>query len=285
MNRAKRLLGIALVSAALLCGLCAPAVSWSEEGQVRPSLTIYAYPQVRWGTDDRTIYSFDFLVPLWQTERDILFFNPKFSLDDQKGSEVNLGFGYRHLVFSDRVILGVNGYYDSRNTGWDTRHEQAGLGAEVMTEWVTGRFNGYFAVSGPVFGGTGDPDYTFRDVGIYRTAGSIEEALSGFDGEIGFKVPYLSDYVETWVYAGGYHFEGDYVDPVDGFSSRIEVIPTDFLRLNFEYRNDTVNGDEYYGEVALAIPFSVEELYRGRNPFAGLGEPFGGDSSAERTAR
>ena len=174
-------------------------------------------------------------------------------------------------------ILGVNGYYDSRHTGWGTRHEQAGLGAEVMTEWVTGRFNGYFAVSGPIFGGTGDPDYTFRDVGIYRTAGSIEEALSGFDGEIGFKVPYLSDYVETWVYAGGYHFEGDYVDPVDGFSSRIEVIPTDFLRLNFEYRNDTVRGDEYYGELALAIPFSVEELDPGRNPFAGLGGRLGGD--------
>ncbi len=218
-------------------------------------------------------------MPLYQGDRNILFFNPRYSATDLDAHEVNLGLGYRHLLFSDRAVLGLNAYYDTRKTGWDTYHDQWGIGAEVMTERVTGRLNGYFAISEPRVGGPIDPGSTtaFRDLGIYFVGGRVEETLSGFDGEIGFKIPYLSKYVETWAYAGGYHFEGKYVTPVDGFSSRIEVIPTDFLRLGFEYRNDNISGDQLYGEVAVAVPFSIENLVKGDNPFAGIGTRFGGE--------
>ncbi len=269
----KRLLGIACVLTALALPVSGAAAEDTDD------LSVYFRPAVRFGTDDRTITSFDLLVPFWQGDKSILFFNPRYSLDDRDGSEVNFGFGYRHLLFSDEVILGVNGYYDCRWTGWGTRHEQVGLGAEVMTDWVTGRFNGYFAVTGPRIGAVGSPGnaYTFRDVGIYFDGGAVEETLSGFDGELGFKVPYLSDYMETWVYAGGYHFSGDYVDDVNGFSSRIEVVPTDFLRFGFAYRNDNLSGDEYYGEAAVTVPFSVDNLVKGKNPFAGIRSHLGGD--------
>ena len=100
----------------------------------------------------------------------------------------------------------------------------------------------------------------------------MEEPLTGFDYEAGVRIPWVSNYVETWAYAGGYHFFGRYVPDVNGVSARIEAMPTDFLTVNFEYRNDNVNHDEYYGEVAFEVPFSIENLVTGRNPFEGIGD-------------
>jgi hypothetical protein len=270
---------LALMTLMLIGALSLPAFAAEKSQAGNSPWTIYTNSQVRWGSNDRTIFTLDVLVPLYQGEKNILFFNSRLNKDDRQGSEVNLGFGYRHLLFSDKAVLGVNGYYDARWTGWGTRHEQVGIGAEVMTEWVTGRMNGYFALTDPQISGMTGPSsgYYFRDIGLYTGSGSLEETLGGFDGEVGFKIPYLSKYVETWVYAGGYHFQGDYVNDVNGFSSRVEVIPTDFLRLNFEYRNDTLNHDQYYGEVAVAVPFSIENLLSGKNPFEGIGSHIGGE--------
>jgi hypothetical protein len=270
----KRSFALILVTCALFAFLPVPGNA-ADNGK-DPS--IYFRPGVRFGSDDRTITTFDFLVPFWQGEKNILFFNPRYSFDNRDGSEVNFGFGYRHLLFADHAVLGINGYYDCRWTGWGTRHEQLGLGAEVMTGSFTGRFNGYFPVTDTQIGPpSGISGYYFRDVGIYTGTGSIEETLGGFDGELGVKVPYLSKYLETWVYAGGYHFEGDYVRDVNGFSTRLEVIPTDFLRLGFEYRNDTLAGNQYFGEAAVTVPFSIDNLVKGKNPFAGIGKHFGGE--------
>ena len=36
-----------------------------------------------------------------------------------------------------------------------------------------------------------------------------EVPTSGVDGEIGVRVPFVSDYCETWVYGGGYYFTDD----------------------------------------------------------------------------
>jgi len=272
--RLTRSFALVLLTCALFAFL--PLPSNAADNGTDPS--IYFRPGVRFGSDDRIITSFDLLIPFWQGEKNILFFNPRYSFDNRDGSEVNLGFGYRHLLFSDRAVLGINGYYDCRWTGWGTRHEQVGLGAEVMTDRVTARFNGYFPVTGPQIGPpSGTSGYYFRDVGVYLGTGSIEETLGGFDGEVGFKVPYLSRYLETWVYAGGYHFEGDYVKDVNGFSSRVEIVPTDFLRLGFEYRNDNLSGNQYFGEAAVTVPFSIDNLVKGKNPFEGIGKHLGGD--------
>jgi len=82
--------------------------------------------------------------------------------------------------------------------------------------------------------------------------------------------------VETWLYGGGYHYHGDYVGPINGWTARLEVIPTDFLRLSYEYRNDNTNHGEHHGEVSFEVPFSVENLFAGKNPFEGLGKRLSG---------
>jgi hypothetical protein len=252
--------------------------------------TIYFHPGVRFGTDNRTLYIMDFLVPLYQGDKNILFFNPRFTPNDQDGWETNLGFGYRHLLFNDKLILGGNFYYDRRHTGWGTNHEQIGFGFEAMTEInrnlaLTARFNYYIPMSDAIVanGITGTPlGYYLEEDGIYQIyddatlTRTVEEPLGGYDGEIGVRVPFVSDYVETWVYGGGYHYWGNYIEQVNGWTARLELVPTDFVKLSYEYRYDNISHGEHYGEVMFEIPFSIENLYAGKNPFAGIGKRFSG---------
>ncbi len=55
--------------------------------------TIHFRPGISWGTDNRTLYILDFLVPLYQDEKNILFVNTKYTPNDLNGWEVNLGLG------------------------------------------------------------------------------------------------------------------------------------------------------------------------------------------------
>jgi hypothetical protein len=135
----------------------------------------------------------DFLVPLYQGDKNILFANPKYTPNDQEGWEVNLGLGYRHMLFDDSVIIGLNGFFDRRKTPWGSIHEQWGVGAEAMAELpvgeinlgLTGRFNYYRPITSARIETTmGDPDgYIFMGNGIYSSYGeldaTIEEPLTG----------------------------------------------------------------------------------------------------------
>ncbi len=143
---------------------------------------------------------------------------------------------------------------------------------EIKGIGLTGRIN-YYQPFDKVRKGE-DSAYAFYGNGIYGAG--VEEAMTGLDYEAGVRIPFVSNYVETWAYAGGYNFFGSHVPDVNGFSARIEAIPTDFMRLNFEYRNDNVDHDQFYGEVAFEVPFSVGNLVTGKNPFEGLGSRIGG---------
>jgi len=257
---------------------------------------IYFHPGVRFGTDDRVIGFYDVLVPLYLSDDSILFINPRFSHDSLDGHEWNLGGGYRHILWKDQLMLGVNAYYDIKKHGMSGKYfDQWGMGFEAMGEFdnvlaeggglgLTGRFNFYIPLSGSKSAGgagvgAGGGGYIFHSLGIYigtGGGGSVYEPLCGLDYELGMRIPYLSNYVETWAYAGGYHYQGRESGSLDGFCGRIEVIPADFLVLDFEYRNDNRYGDEFYGEVKVEVPFSIGNLVTGENPFDGLGSRFGG---------
>lgn len=108
------------------------AFSATNDNGIDKPWTIYYRPGVRFGSDDRTLYINDFLIPIYQDPKNILFNNTKFTPNDQDGWEVNVGLGYRRLFLDNKLILGINGFYDQRKTPWGTFHEQWGVGAEVM---------------------------------------------------------------------------------------------------------------------------------------------------------
>ena len=187
-----------------------------------------------------------------------------------------MGVGYRHLLANDKLILGGNLFYDGRKSYTGNDFHQIGLGAEVLTEWVNARVNGYISLSDAKESDRWR-EYYFGSTSLnYSWAYSLEEPMSGLDYEIGFKIPGLSNYVETWVYGGGYNYFSDYTDDMAGWSARVEVIPTDFVKLNFTVRDDNLRDTEYAGEVALELPFSIENLVAGKDPFEGIGDVFKG---------
>lgn len=99
-----------ILNIVVLCICFSTALADTKKIEEDPVWTIHFRPGIRWGTDDRTLYVLDFLIPLYQGEKNILFANTKFTPNDQDGWELNLGMGYRHLLFDDSVILGINAF-------------------------------------------------------------------------------------------------------------------------------------------------------------------------------
>lgn len=236
---------------------------------------LYYYPGVRGGNGNRWSFTNDFILPVYRTDTSALFLNPRATFGNEGAWDFNIGVGYRHLV-ADSVILGGNIYYDTSMRYHENSlilkreqryYGQIGTGVEVLTDWVNFRANGYLHVSGDAIV---DDYYRFSDLGIYGSGGAITEALSGFDGEVGFKIPGLSNYVETWVYGGGYAFSGEHITNVNGYKARLEIIPAGLVRMSVGYSNDRIDGNQLEGSLALEIPFSVTNLASGKNPFEGM---------------
>ncbi|MBN1574010.1 MAG: inverse autotransporter beta domain-containing protein, partial [Deltaproteobacteria bacterium] len=109
-----------------------PSLAEDKTDDPGSAWNIYFRPGVRFGTESRVLYIMDFLIPLYQDEKNIVFSNIKYTPNDHDGWELNVGAGYRRLLWDDQLLLGLNAYYDQRKTDWGTNHEQWGLGLEAM---------------------------------------------------------------------------------------------------------------------------------------------------------
>ena len=97
---------------------------------------LYLHSGIRFGTDDRVIGFYDLMVPVFLSDNSILFVNPRFSHDSNDGHEWNLGGGYRHILWDDQLMLGVNAYYDIKKHGDSGKYfDQWGMGFEAMGEF------------------------------------------------------------------------------------------------------------------------------------------------------
>ncbi|WP_295882117.1 hypothetical protein [uncultured Thiohalocapsa sp.] len=86
----------------------------------------------------------------------------------------------------------------------------------------------------------------------YRTLTNetFEDALSGWDGEAGIRLPV--DAMETRVYAGGYLLDGDLTGSVGGWKARLEVRPLKSLAIDVGYRDDPWFG----GRVGVTLRYA-----------------------------
>ena len=90
---------------------------------------------------------------------------------------VNLGLGYRRLVYDNKILLGVNGFHDHE---FPYDHQRTSIGLEARTTVGEINYNRYWGVS------------DWKD----GRGGNEERALSGMDIEGGFPLPYFN-----WVYS------------------------------------------------------------------------------------
>lgn len=209
----------------------------------------------------------DWLVPFYSDKQNLFFFNSTLRGNDSSDEVINLGLGYRYKVPDRQVILGINTYYDYLDTRFNNHYDQFGAGVEMLTKWVDARFNYYL------------PSYQINRVSRRFHDGDILETLEapfeGFDTEIGFLVPYLDKYTELRLFAGYYNFDNRIGTRYEGPKARVEWRVLQGVILDFEYHEDEgINGGKYAAGMRISAPFSLENLFTGKNPFEGIGEFF-----------
>ena len=261
MKMFRKFLGIGL--AVLSLGFCAfPAFGEQWSTVIRPEVNAGT------GTAD---YSLDMFAPVWQDSSSLIFFDPRFRINPalNNENEVNLGLGYRRLIMNDAWFVGGNVFFDTTDSANNHRYNQVGVGLEARSKWIDAILNGYIVTGNSVNRLTGLDRYSLGEDALLRRNG-YEEAMSGMDGEVGTAIPGISNYIETRAYVGGYWWSSKEAGDITGVRARVQVDPVPLVTLNGIYSWDHVNQSDWRGEAYLNIPFSVDNLVKGKNPFAGL---------------
>ncbi len=115
--------------------------------------------------------------PLYQSQgnTDTLFVQASYLHYELYGDyrdTTNLGIGYRRLLDDNKVLLGVNGFYDQE---WTYDNARAGCGIEGKWNMLDFYANGYVPVTG------------------WQTVNSTanERTMAGWDAELRSQIPYL----------------------------------------------------------------------------------------------
>jgi len=218
------------------------------------------------GTAD---YNVSLFAPVIQTDDSMIFLTPNFRINDGTDeNELNVGVGYRKLLGGGDWYMGVNAFFDTIRSRHSHDFRQLGIGLEARSKWVDVIFNGHIAADDRNEE-VHDNDRTTFGFPIVTRNGK-EEQLPGIEGEVGFLIPGVSDFVETHVYVGGYHWKSKLIGDIGGVKARVEVMPIPFVTLNATYDYDSEWESTWRGEAYLNVPFDLS----GGNPFAGIGDYF-----------
>ena len=264
------------------------------------------------GSDEEAAGFLDLLMRIYGGENDLLYLAPRVSASDASEEEVNIGLGYRYLLTDPGLIIGGNLYYDSRWTANNNRFDQFGAGLELLSTWLDLRANYYWPEDdrklvdettasettvqekahgwGEIYAeehGFYQPfTYERVETTTSRTYRRYEQALEGYDAEIGVKVPFLESWAEARLFVGYQAFDGPAGQDLDGPKGRAEVYALSGLILDAEvFDNKTLNQSDFYVGARIRLPFDLGRLVRAENPFAGSARAFkprGERSLAER---
>ncbi|HEV2561531.1 MAG TPA: right-handed parallel beta-helix repeat-containing protein [Rhizomicrobium sp.] len=217
----------------------------------------------------------DLFAPVWQDLDSLLFVRMGAGTRTHDNTLLNFGVGYRSEINQD-WILGVFGGVDHTQTDLGQGFSQYSLGVEAMsTDWDV-RANGYSAKS------HSHPITDRFELYIHDTQIAVlqaqQAALSGFDGEVGYRV-FHTDNTDVRLFAGGFVFrnshdvrtmsEGQDFDfkyrTMSGPRGRVEVNVFDLdvigaqSRVSFdgEVSHDKVRGTSGFAGVTLRIPLGA----------------------------
>lgn len=234
----------------------------------------------------------DSILPLWNPGDAFFFLDTRTTYDSHNQMLSSYGLGARYLVPDHEVIVGINAFYDSILSRHGNDFDELGLGAEILTHWVDARFNYYLPDNGryeiersthsdfhteisPVYGNAVSRNVILLQQqktthGRRTTTRRYESAVEGWNAEIGFLVPGVEKYMELRLFAGAYAYEG-----FSGFKARAEARPLPGVIANVEYWDDReLMGGHWTGSLAVSVPFSFFNLFKGRNPFEGFTDSF-----------
>jgi hypothetical protein len=232
----------------------APLSCCTIDGSVRPWFTLRA--DVGDGVGFRNGFtSGEAFLPVWQCPGEFVVFGNLrgINYEDARYWESQVGGGVRY-VLSDRVILGVNGFYDGRNAS-SRYFNQLGTGWELLGKvWET-RGNVYLPVGTQRFLVS---DLGFTNPQFVRTNISLDHlrvfdvAMRGVDAEVGRGIC-LSDWVEPKFYLGGYRYTNDDARTANGVRGRMEVRLGERLTAHLQVQYDPVFKTTVYGGVGISF--------------------------------
>ena len=145
---------------------------------------------------------------------------------------INLGIGHRTLLNDDKVIFGLNLFFDY---AFDDSHQRNGAGLEVISSVLDLRSNIYDATSG------------IETV----SSGKDEEAMDGWDMRLDYHLPIKAN---ARLFAGLFEFEnaaGSF--EVEGEKYGLNIIGNN-LDLEVGYIDDNKTGDGSFANLRYVIP-------------------------------
>ncbi|MBT5018015.1 MAG: hypothetical protein HON04_04670 [Planctomicrobium sp.] len=215
------------------------------------------------GGNDRSLGEVGVMLPLWQSENDLLFGEIQGQFSDNEENEGYFGLGFRTYLDTE-WIFGTYASYDFRETSEQNRFHQLTVGLEVMSPVWDFRVNGHF----PNEGYKSSPLSTGISNGTIVTNNFQERAYRGFNAELGRRILRWGrfDTNEVRWFVGYYSFDTKATGfrKIDGPRTRVEyrsydlpfLGPQSRLTAGFEYSNDNLREDQYWGFLRVQIPLA-----------------------------
>jgi hypothetical protein len=227
------------------------------------------------GGTDRSLVMTGAWVPVAQDSEQVAFADIRFSADDAEGREGNLGLGYRKYIPDPNIVVGGYGYYDRRHTEAGNNFDQATLGVDAYGEHLEARVNAYIALdNGKTFrsgGAYSDPYVLGSSIVADSAELTREEPQSGFDAELGYRLPFFEESADSWrVYAGGYSFYGDDTPDVNGWRVRTKYDITPNFSVGACFQDDDVRGTQ--GFLTATYRLGDVPSFKARGVWARLAE-------------
>lgn len=227
----------------------------------------------------------DSITGLWAPVKGdaFLFLDGRYHYEDDGQFISSTGLGFRKLFAEQKIIIGANVFWDTIQSEHENDISQFGFGLEVLTEWVDARFNYYrpeedhYEVSRT----SRRSSRTTQDTNAITQTNerldfhSFEAGLEGCNAEVGVKIPWLDRYAETRAYLGYYHYGNPFGRDFKGFKARLEARVLRGVTANVEYWEDAaLMGGHWTAGVAVSVPFSLYNLFTGKNPLEGASDSF-----------
>jgi len=180
------------------------------------------------------------LKPIVKNENDITFFQGSLFTHDGDRETLNLGLGKRFLKDNENLMLGINAFYDHE---LDYTHQRTSIGAEIHSSILELNLNNYFAISDKKNGKNGNK----------------EEALDGYDLEIGTHLPFMP----TWkFYTKMFEFDVPGGNDFEGYEYSSEfLVPNSGLTLGVGRTEYTDHQDEWF----FKISYNLNDVNRSQN--------------------
>lgn len=210
---------------------------------------------------DQNYTTLEWFMPLCgDTEWDLVFGDARGIFRNDGTVGTNLGLGWRQYDPETNRIIGINGYWDFRETEHNG-FNQLGWGLESLGRFVDLRMNMYIPA-------TADESQLIpnRFEGNRMLTDRRENAMLGIEGEIGLSLPPIGD-LQACVFGGLYQFTNWRVGTASGWRLRGELMYTEALALETSVQRDELFGTTWTigGSLRYVTPLLPPHL-QGKKP-------------------